>query len=71
MSGTAASPLYGPIFGCCHGDLLVSVQMPSEWIFDPSRKLNFKPLDLTADNENHAFTLIRETRKYFLELVGL
>jgi len=28
-------------------------------------------LDLTADNENHAFTLIRETRKYFLELVGL
>ncbi len=44
MSGTAASPLYGPILGCCHGDLLVSVQMPLECIFDLSHKLNFKRL---------------------------
>ena len=65
MSSSAASPLYGPIFGCCHGVLLVSVQMLSEWIFDLSRKLNSKPLkSLSANNENRSFIFIREIREY-------
>ena len=59
MSGFAASPLYGPILGCCHGTLLVSVQMPSEWVFDISRKLNCRTFQiLSANNESHKLTLV-------------
>ena len=48
MSDFSASPLYAPIFGCCHVFLLVSVQMPSKLTLDlghEPRKLKVKILN--------------------------
>ena len=46
MSDFAASPLYAPIFGCCHVVLLMSVQMPSELMIDLGHELSHEPRKL-------------------------